>query len=56
MLRGLSGPETGDFLSPRPSLRFIGPEAQDGCLAKSQKSLVPGTGAVASAARVWPDG
>lgn len=56
MLRGFLGPEQGHFLSPRPSLWFIGPEAQYGCLAKSQKPLDPGTGAMASVARVWSDG
>lgn len=55
MLGGLSGPEQGDFLSPRPGLRFPGPEAQYGCLAKSQQPLDLGTGAMASAAWAWSD-
>lgn len=55
MLGGLLGPERGDFLSPRPGIRFPGPEAQYGCLAKSQQPSDPGPGAMASAASVWSD-
>lgn len=48
MLGGLSDPQQGDFLSPRPGLWIPGPEAQYGCLAKSQQPLDPGTRAMAS--------
>lgn len=54
-LGGLSGRARGDFLSPRPGLRLTRPESQHGRLAKPQQPVDPGTGAMASAARAWPD-